>query len=357
MSMTIFPTYEEALKRVQDKGIKSMSEYKVSYKELGLPSAPSDHYKNAGWIDWYEFLGTKPHSLPTYEEAKRIVQEKGVGQISEYLSCYKGLGLPSEPHNTYKGKGWINWFEFLGKKGGSYPKYDEAQRILKEKGINSIPKYKASYKALGLPSAPERHYNGHGWTGWHDFFAKERKEFPPYEEAKRIVLEKGIKNIGEYKASYKEVGLPSAPEKHYKKSGWTCWSNFFNKDQKISLKERKYRILTKLSNYPTLLEENAPLQVIYILASELDKNLAKEMEELLGKTSFEERLNWVKEQLKNLKEETISIHKTIADTPSDELSAMESILEEFHVTDKVNFTLENYLHSAVNRELISEYDG
>lgn len=356
MSKTTFPTYEEALKMVQEKGIKSMREYKVSYKKLGLPSAPASQYKDAGWIDWYVFLGTKPHSLPTYEEAKRRVQEKGVGQISEYLSCYKELGLPSEPHNTYKGKGWINWFEFLGKKGGSYPQYEEAQRILQENGINSIPKYKKSYKELGLPSAPERHYMGHGWTGWNDFFIKDKKEFPSYEEAQRIVQERGVKDVRMYKASYKKLGLPSAPEKHYKNNGWTGWSNLFDKAPKTSLNERKYRILTKLSIYPTLLQDDA-LQVIYILASELDKKLAKEMEELLGTTSFEERLNWVKEQLKKLKEGGFSIHKTTVVTTSDELSAMESLLEEFEVTDKVSFTLENYLHSAVNRELLSEDDG
>ena len=56
-SMKTFPTYEEAQRIVQEKGINSASEYKLSYKELGLPAAPDESYKGKGWIDWYSFFG------------------------------------------------------------------------------------------------------------------------------------------------------------------------------------------------------------------------------------------------------------------------------------------------------------
>lgn len=356
-----YPTYEEAQKIVQDKGIQSMSEYKVSYKELGLPSAPASHYKDAGWIDWYMFLGTKPHSLPPYDEAQRIVQENGIGLISEYLSFYKELGLPSQPHITYRDNGWINWFEFFGKKGWAYPTYEETQRILQEKGINSIPKYKASYKELGLPSAPDRHYIGHGWTGWVDFFAKERKKYPSYEEAQRIVIDRDIKSTREYKASYRELGLPSAPEKHYLEKGWTSWIDFLGKSKQTTQEDRKYNLLKKLDINPVLLKD-APLKVLYIYFSKF-RGITDAITSLLGTSSYEERLNWVKEQLNSLKDGSLSKDKS-SEEP-DELSAMKSVLEENDDVKKAlsgedaerfNILLENYVHSVVNRELISEVD-
>ena len=79
-----FPTYEEAQKIVKENGITSSDDYKSSYKELGLPVSPSAFYKDKGWIDWYSFLGKPKASYPTYEEAQRIVQEKGINSASDY---------------------------------------------------------------------------------------------------------------------------------------------------------------------------------------------------------------------------------------------------------------------------------
>lgn len=395
-----FPSIEEAKRLVQEKGIKSMRDYKALYKCLGLPSSPSGHYKDKGWIDWYDFLGTKPKKLPPYEEAQRIVQDRGIKQISEYLTFYRELGLPSEPHNTYKGKGWTNWFDFLGKSGGSYPTYEEAKGVLQEKGIKSIPQYKSSYKELGLPSAPERHYKDKGWGGWYDFLGKERDSFPSYEEAQRIVLEKGIRNTRDYKSSYKELGLPSQPDGYYKGKGWIAWSVFLNKSPKKTSKERETRILTKLSINSILLQEDMPLKVLYMYAVEVDKRIAKEIEEILGIVSYEERLKWVNELLKSLKEsstikgttpseeslddilvggsdvedsdeipnELLELGTMIDDIEEapDEYSAIESVIEEFDdvkdtlsekASTRINTQLENYLHSIVNKELIKEVDG
>ena len=54
-------------------------------------------------------------TFPTYEEAQRIVKENGINSVSEYKSLYKELGLPSEPGRFYKDKGWIDWYSFFGK--------------------------------------------------------------------------------------------------------------------------------------------------------------------------------------------------------------------------------------------------
>ena len=81
-------------------------------------------------------------TYPTYEEAQRIVKENGINSQGDYYSFYKEFGLPSTPNKFYKNKGWIDWYSFFGRSKASYPTHEEAQRIVKENGITSKADYK-----------------------------------------------------------------------------------------------------------------------------------------------------------------------------------------------------------------------
>lgn len=396
-----YPSYEEAKKIIQDSGVGSRREYKLHYKELGLPSAPYETYKEQGWLDWYDFLGKLAISYPTYEEAQRIVQTRGIKGENEYKSLYKELVLPAAPFTFYKGKGWIDWYSFLGTSDeGMYPSYNKAKQILKAKGINSSTEYKAKYKELGLPSTPQTTYKNKGWINWYDYLGNETKTYPTYEEAQRIVQGKGIGGKKQYEESFKELRLPSDPKKYYRNQGWVDWFVFLGKAKIKTSRERETRILTKLSINSILLQDDMPLKVLYMYAVEVDKRIAKEIEEILGIVSYEERLKWVNELLKSLKEsstikgttpseeslddilvggsdvedsdeipnELLELGTMIDDIEEapDEYSAIESVIEEFDdvkdtlsekASTRINTQLENYLHSIVNKELIKEVDG
>ena len=370
--MKTFPTYEEAQRIVKENGINSKNDYKSSYKELGLPANPDASYKDKGWIDWYSFLGKPKASYPTYEEAQKIVKENGINSPNEYISSYKELGLPAGPNKFYKGKGWIDWPDFFGRSKVSYPTYEEAQKIVKENGINSPNEYISSYKELGLPAGPNKFYKGKGWIDWPDFFGRSKFSYPTYEEAQRIVQENGITSQTDYKSSYQALRLPSDPYVSYKDKGWIDWYDFLGKSRLISKDDRKYNILKRLAITPALLKDDAPLQVIYIFVSQFNKELSKEIEVLLGNSSYEERLNWVKEQLMGLKDGSSSKAKSSDETSidgleedTDELTALESIVEENkdvmdtlseEKLERLNIIYENYVHSVANRELIAEYD-
>ena len=259
----------------------------------------------------------------------------------------------------------------------TFPTYEEAQRIVKENGINSQSAYKSSYHALGLPSHPNEFYKDKGWIDWYDFFGRSKVSYPTYEEAQRIVKENSINSKTDYESSYKELGLPAAPYTYYKDKGWIDWFVFLGRSRLISKEDRKYNILKKLAITPALLKDDAPLQVIYIFVSQFNKELAKEIETLLGTSSYEERLNWVKEQLKGLKDGSSSKAKSSDEVlledfsedgleeDTDELSAIESIVEENkdvmdtlseEKLERLHIIYENYIHSVANRELIAEYD-
>ena len=338
-------------------------------------------------------------TFPTYEEAQRIVQENGINSQADYMSSYKELGLPSVPYLFYKDKGWSDWYSFLGKTKVSFPTYEKAQRIVQEKGITSSNDYMSSYKELGLPAMPSRFYKGKGWIDWYSFFGRSKVSYPTYEEAQRIIKENGINSYAAYKSSYHALGLPSNPNAFYKDNGWIDWYDFLGKSRLISKDDRKYNILKRLAVTPALLKDDAPLQVIYIFVSQFNKELAKEIETLLGTSSYEERLNWVKEQLKGLKDGSSSKAKSSEETSidglsalessedeyedsseeflledfseenleedTDELSAIESIVEENkdvmdtlseEKLERLNIIYENYVHSVANRELIAEFD-
>ena len=66
-------------------------------------------------------------TFPTYEEAQRIVKEKGINSKNEYMSSHKELGLPALPNEFYKGKGWIDWPSFFGRSKVSYSTYEDAR--------------------------------------------------------------------------------------------------------------------------------------------------------------------------------------------------------------------------------------
>ncbi|PTU79707.1 integrase, partial [Pseudomonas indoloxydans] len=112
-----FYTYAEAQVAAQALGIKKHSDYKKRYREdLRLPSNPSQFYVDAGWIDWYDFLGNeRPDFYTTYAEAQAAARALGVKRQPEYTKRYReDPRLPSSPDEFYADAGWIDWYDFLG---------------------------------------------------------------------------------------------------------------------------------------------------------------------------------------------------------------------------------------------------
>ena len=98
--------------------ISLFSEYRKRYKEdPRLTSIPYSTYKGKGWINFHEFLGRETSDLyPTYEEAKQAVNKLKISIFPEYRKRHKeDPRLPYNPYRTYEGKGWIDAYDFFGK--------------------------------------------------------------------------------------------------------------------------------------------------------------------------------------------------------------------------------------------------
>ncbi|KIZ33562.1 gamma-mobile-trio integrase GmtZ [Stutzerimonas stutzeri] len=232
-----YTTYAQAQVAVRALGIKNQPDYKIRYREdPRLPFNPSQFYADAGWIDWYVFLDNeRPDFYPTYAEAQAAVQALGIKRQSEYAKRYReDPRLPYSPDEVYADAGWIDWYDFLGnERPDLYPTYAEAQAAAQALGIKNQPDYKKRYREdPRLPSRPSQTYADAGWMDWYEFLGNERPDFyPTYAEAQAAAQALGIKNQPDYNSRYSEdPRLPARPGKIYADAGWVDWYEFLGND-------------------------------------------------------------------------------------------------------------------------------
>ncbi len=232
-----FYTYAEAQSAVQALSIKTQSEYRKHYLvDSRLPSSPNTSYADAGWIDWYDFLGKERSKLyPTYAEAQAAVQSLGIESQSDFNMRYGGAPrLPARPDKHYADAGWIDWYDFLGnKRPDFYPTYAEAQAVVQSLGIQSREEYSTRYRDTPrLPARPDKQYSDTGWTDWYDFLGKEKSPWHTYAKAQAAVQALGIVNLPDYNRRYGEdLRLPSSPNKVYADAGWIDWYDYLGNEK------------------------------------------------------------------------------------------------------------------------------
>ncbi|MDG9978630.1 VPA1269 family protein, partial [Ectopseudomonas oleovorans] len=232
-----FFIYAEAQAVAQALGIKSQPDYTKRYREgQRLPCNPSEVYADAGWTDWYDFLGKeRPDFYPTYAEAQAAAQALCIKSQPDYIKRYReDQRLPSNPKTAYADAGWMDWYDFLGKERlDSYPTYAEAQAAAQALGIRNMPDYRNRYREdQRLPCRPYRVYAYAGWMDWYDFLGNERPDlYPTYAEAQAAAQALGIKNLPEYTNRYREDRrLPCRPNAVYA-AGWIDWYDFLGNER------------------------------------------------------------------------------------------------------------------------------
>ncbi|MCJ0878015.1 hypothetical protein MRX33_10810 [Pseudomonas sp. JI-2] len=156
-----YPTYAEAQAAAQALSIKNQPDYNNRYREdPRLPSSPHIFYADAGWMVWYDFLGNeRPDFYPTYAEAQAAAQALSIKTQPDYTKRYReDPRLPSSPDRFYADAGWIDWYDFLGNKRPDWhPTYAEAQAAAQALSIKNQPDYNKRYREdPRLPSSPDR---------------------------------------------------------------------------------------------------------------------------------------------------------------------------------------------------------
>ena len=99
--------------------------------------------------------------------------------------------MPSNPQDTYRGKGWVSWPDWLGyaadegrrrrcPSGSRFPPYEEARALMHSHGLVNKEQFKVwctqgNRPKKIIPSHPEAIYKGKGWKSWADWLGHTAK--------------------------------------------------------------------------------------------------------------------------------------------------------------------------------------
>jgi hypothetical protein len=244
-----FKTYDEAKVHVHSLKLKNANAWnkycKSGNKPDDIPTNPARSFKNKGWIDWGDFLGTgtvayKNKKFITFNDARKFAQNLKLQNMAEWKEYCK-LGkipddIPFAPDQKYDKFGWISWGDFLGTDNThwkDFRSFNDAREFVRKLGLKNqkewIEYVKSGHKPDDIPNKPGQHYKNKGWKGLGDFTASGNKasqdiEFRLFQEARKFVQSLGLKGDKEWreycKSGNKPDDIPSSPERVYKNQGY-----------------------------------------------------------------------------------------------------------------------------------------
>tara|TARA_B110000908_G_scaffold170447_1_gene230065 strand:- start:1342 stop:4659 length:3318 start_codon:yes stop_codon:yes gene_type:complete len=247
-----YQEFEDARKLVQNLDLKSQKEWldfcKSGKKPVDIPSAPNQVYKNEGWVNLGDWLGTGEVAAQhkvfiSYKKAKEYVSNLNLKSQKEWNNYKKNNTLPHyiprTPQSSYKNKGWISWGDFLGTGKVSdnlkmYRSFKDARQFVRRLNLKSQKEWfdfcKSEKKPDDIPKRVNTSLNYRNeWISWGDFLGtgtisyKDLK-FLPFNKAKTFVRKLKLKNGNEWseycKSGKKPQNIPAGPRAAYKKDGW-----------------------------------------------------------------------------------------------------------------------------------------
>lgn len=224
---------------------------KSGKKPESIPNAPRSSYKNKGWISMGDWIGTTPGwdgSYLSFKEAREFVRSLKFNNGTEWKRYAKSVekphNIPQQPEKGYKNKGWINVRDWIGskklsnfEKNKNFLPFDKAReyvRKLKLKNQKEWQYYSKTKKPDFIPGVPRKAYKNDGWISLGDWLGSGSKStsessFLSYEEAKKWALDNKIKSGTEWlsKGSRIHNFLPAKPYRTYK-NNWKGWGDFLN---------------------------------------------------------------------------------------------------------------------------------
>lgn len=268
-----FRSFEHAKKFVHTLKLKNQKEWelyrKSKNKPKDIPTGPAYTYKNKGWTNLGDWLGTgtiasQNKKYKTFDDARKFVQKLKLKNDSEwrkfYMSDARPSDIPTAPNVVYKSE-WNSLGDWLGT-GTKSPKeiskkywsFEKSREYVHNLGLQSgtdWEKYcKSDKKSEHIPTVPRSIYKNKGWISMDDWLghgkvSNSHKNFLTYKEARSIVRKLKLSGGAEWrkysKLDSKQENIPSSPEKVYKNKGWISWGDWLGTGT-ISVKEisKKY---------------------------------------------------------------------------------------------------------------------
>jgi superfamily II DNA or RNA helicase len=254
-----YRSYTEARKFARSLQLGSSTEWKkycyTGQKPDDIPAAPDGTYKNEGWTNWGDWLGTgniKPglRKFKQFYKAKSFVRSQGLKSITEWEQyCKSGQipdDIPKSPSKTYDGKGWTNWGDWLGTGNISvrlkqFRPFHDARIFAQSLGLRGYRDWRryceSGERSNDIPASPDQIYADSGWLGWSDFLGSHGwGNYRSFSDAKAFARSLKLKSLREWKvyspSGQRPEDIPSHPETIYKDDGWLGWPDFLGYEPK-----------------------------------------------------------------------------------------------------------------------------
>lgn len=193
-------------------------------------------------------------SFPKARKFALSLNLKSRKEWRKYWESYKKPNdIPFAPDQTYGGKGWKNWGDFLGtknfspkRKGVKWKDYEFAKRYAQTLNLKTFREWteycKSGKKPNDIPTSPNEVY-GKQFEGYGVFLGVTKTQtrrrsrvnnWRSYSEAEKYVRSKGIKNSEEWRdhcrLGKRPKNIPSNLHIVYSGKGWKGWKSLFGKD-------------------------------------------------------------------------------------------------------------------------------
>ncbi len=258
-------TFDAARNYIQRQGLRNVKAFNLFCKTGGrnnrfpIPTNPNIVYKQNGWKDWGDFLGTGNKSTRKkvwrrFNSAHQFVLKLELNNENNWRSyCNSGErpnDIPANPDKIYKSNGWIDWPHWLtGKERVAYLNFDEAREWALKQEIKNQNEWRSWGREKKIPAniplAPDGVYKQKGWKGWGDFLGtgnlsnKEKgKVWRDFGSAHQFVINLKLNGMREWRAYYKSGkrpnDIPANPDKIYKSNGWIDWPHWLTGKERVA---------------------------------------------------------------------------------------------------------------------------
>jgi hypothetical protein len=176
-------------------------------RPMDIPSAPWLVYRDKGWRDMGDWLGTGfvatfSRKYWPFRRARAFVRSLGLRSQAEWLAFASGRlqgrdakpsGIPSAPENIYAGRGWAGIGDWLGTStvahaNRSFRPFRKVRAWARSLTLKSSAEWatfsvgrlpEKGRRPADIPSNPSQKYRGEGWKGFKDWLGTARKRPSP----------------------------------------------------------------------------------------------------------------------------------------------------------------------------------
>lgn len=236
-------SFEVARDWARQQNVRTAREWRglTRSKDLpaGIPSQPDSHYKDKGWCGWSDWLGTEKRYI-AFEAARDWARKKKLATVKGWLDLSRsGLlppDIPRQPNEYYKDTGWVNWKDWLGSKCRDFEEAREwarRQDALRRKDWLAL--HKSGTVPRDIPRAPNIEYAGKGWVSWQDWltFGKRQgaaKSYRSFAEAREWARQSSARTARQWRQLVQRgkipPDIPGDPSLPYRDSGWKGWRDW-----------------------------------------------------------------------------------------------------------------------------------